>query len=160
MQEQDVPSQSMDAEKDSDVRSVSTLSFLSSGVRYVVEAEYVYEVLTGKGLTPVPNSPQHLLGITELRGHLLPVFDLATIGGRAEGFILGRTHVILFGKEKSEFGLLADCLPDIECHRLDTIPDTGESAVTGKAKWAQSMSGGAIFLEGSKMMHDPLFMVE
>lgn len=148
------------ADEDHGKEMLSVLSFRSSGVRYLVEASYVYEVLTGKGLTSVPNAPSRLLGITELRGHLVPVFDLAAVGGRAEGFMLGRSHIVLFGTERGEFGILADCLPDFAEVPVDTIPLAGEGSLSEAKSWARRMLGGTFFLHGPDMMNDPVFSIE
>jgi purine-binding chemotaxis protein CheW len=51
------------------------------GESYAVPVEHVLEVAELGTLSPVPGAPHSLLGIRNLRGEVLPVFDLASVLG-------------------------------------------------------------------------------
>jgi len=51
------------------------------GESYAVPVEHVLEVAELGELSPVPGAPRSVLGIRNLRGEVLPVFDLASVLG-------------------------------------------------------------------------------
>ena len=48
---------------------------------YAIETAQVREVVAAPTLTPLPTAPSQVLGIFNLRGDIVPVFDLAAILG-------------------------------------------------------------------------------
>lgn len=61
------------------------LNFEVAGQRLALPAADIREVVARRRLTPVPQSPASLLGVTNLRGTALPVLSLATLLDRPEG---------------------------------------------------------------------------
>ncbi len=53
--------------------------FWIGGVRYAIDAVHVAEVLAVPHLVPVPQTPEWLLGLHNLRGTALGVIDFATV---------------------------------------------------------------------------------
>lgn len=65
------------AEPDSDPeRAQSYVIFRLGGEGYALEVMRVQEVLDVKTLTHVPGGPKSLRGVLNLRGHVVPVYDL------------------------------------------------------------------------------------
>jgi purine-binding chemotaxis protein CheW len=50
--------------------------FTVAGERFAVDAECVLEALPAEAPTPVPGTPEHLLGVINHRGRVLGVYDL------------------------------------------------------------------------------------
>ncbi|HUT74841.1 MAG TPA: chemotaxis protein CheW [Armatimonadota bacterium] len=48
---------------------------------YALAAHQVRGVITRQTVVPIPSTPPHLLGITNFRGEILPVFDLTVLLG-------------------------------------------------------------------------------
>jgi len=66
-----------DALTDSDRdRAQSFVVFRLGGEGYALEVMRVQEVLDVQSMTEVPGSPKCLLGVINLRGHVVPVYDL------------------------------------------------------------------------------------
>jgi purine-binding chemotaxis protein CheW len=57
-------------------RSQSYVIFRLGGEGYALEVMRVQEVLDVKSLTHVPGGPRSLRGVLNLRGHVVPVYDL------------------------------------------------------------------------------------
>ncbi|MCU1450277.1 MAG: chemotaxis protein CheW [Acidimicrobiales bacterium] len=57
---------------------------------YALETAAVREVVAGPGLATLPTAPPSVLGVLNLRGEIVPVFDLAALLG------LGSTHEVPF----------------------------------------------------------------
>jgi purine-binding chemotaxis protein CheW len=84
------------------------LEFRLAEERYALEARYVQEVCPFKELTPLPFTPPFVLGIVNIRGRILPVFDLKKFFGLPEKGVTDLHRIILVRGHDLELGLLAD----------------------------------------------------
>ena len=57
------------------------VGFVLAGARYGIESRFVREVARLTRFTPVPGTPAFVLGITNLRGEILALFDLRHLLG-------------------------------------------------------------------------------
>jgi purine-binding chemotaxis protein CheW len=130
-----------------------------SGERYGIEARYVTEIAS-RELTPVPGAPARLLGLANLRGEILPVFDLARSLGRDHGSASGDSgHLIVLGLAQPEFAFLARSLQGVLRFALREIlvePGRfhGQPAVLGVT------SDALIVLDGRALLDSPIFMLD
>lgn len=58
------------------------LIFRSSGILYGVNANYVTEILTETSVTNLPMVPEHISGIINMRGQIVPIIDFRLLLGR------------------------------------------------------------------------------
>src|SRR4051812_43239059 len=77
---------------------------------YAINALRVREIIRPLEVSPVPNSPRHLLGMINLRGKIVPVIDLRIkfnlkFTGRTD-----RTCIVVVesGPQKRQIGLMVD----------------------------------------------------
>jgi purine-binding chemotaxis protein CheW len=78
-----------------------------AGERHAIEVEHVLEVLPAGPLTPVPCTPAFVLGVTNVRGRVLPVLDLVPVLGIATA-AAERSHVVVVEADAACFGIAAD----------------------------------------------------
>ncbi|HTJ21893.1 MAG TPA: chemotaxis protein CheW [Gemmatimonadaceae bacterium] len=93
--------------------------------RFAVELSAVAEVIATPAVQPVPDSPPTLLGITMLRGELVPIHDLRPLLHAGAGSMGG---VLLFSRDGRTTGLAIDDIDDalvIQEHELRPAPGTG-----------------------------------
>lgn len=77
--------------------------------RYAVPIGAVIEVGAVPPVTPVPHLPPWVLGVTNLRGEILSVVDLALfLGAAAEGSAMGRLLVVRGAGPEPYTGLVVD----------------------------------------------------
>ncbi len=90
-------------------QELEMLAFQLGSEEYAVPVELVREVLTPREVTPVPNTPDYILGVCSLRGAVLPVIDLHRRLGLppAEGDERSRIIVVSPGQE-DRVGLFVD----------------------------------------------------
>lgn len=86
------------------------LEFGLAHERYALETRHVQEVHPFRDLTPLPGTPPFLLGIVNLRGHIVPVLDLKKFFELPEQGLTDLHRIILVRGEDMEFGLLADTI--------------------------------------------------
>jgi purine-binding chemotaxis protein CheW len=48
---------------------------------YALSVDHVLEVVDGGGISPLPGAGPHVMGVRNLRGQVVPVFDLARLLG-------------------------------------------------------------------------------
>src|SRR5689334_4201983 len=96
------------------VAALELLPFRLGREHYAIETRYAREVVRLTGFTAVPSTEDFLLGVTNLRGEIVPVFDLMRFFGFASQGLSDRSRVIVVGGAEVEFGIIADSVQAIE----------------------------------------------
>jgi chemotaxis signal transduction protein len=96
----------------------SFVVFRLGGEGYALEVMRVQEVLDWQTLTEVPGGPKFLLGVINLRGHVVPVYDLRMPFGLSRDSQPARSPCILIvesniGTGMQIVGLLVDRVSDV-----------------------------------------------
>ncbi|MCD1646499.1 chemotaxis protein CheW [Marinobacter adhaerens] len=94
------------------------LSFRTHGERYALPINSVREITEYRTMTPVPMMPAFVRGVINLRGHVVPVIDLACRFGLGVTEPGKRTCVIIMDVEATEgealrFGLMVDAVDSV-----------------------------------------------
>ena len=96
---------------------VQYLIFFTAGEEYGVNIGKVKEIVKFEAITTVPNTPQWIRGVTNLRGTVVPVVDLAVKFGLTGTAITKFSCIIiaevLFQGEKLTMGVLADSVSQV-----------------------------------------------
>lgn len=109
-------------------------SYLVFGVEdefFAVKILYVREILEYKKPTSLPLNIPFILGVINLRGQIIPIFDLWAFFGLGSTRIYERSYFVILelgrGKEFRTFGLVAQSLVDVMefSHNLEPAPDFG-----------------------------------
>ena len=99
-------SQSVDADK-------QYITFTIDHEEYGTPILTVQEIRGWMKTTPLPNMPNFVKGVTNLRGNIVPVFDLrARFGGQSTD-VTERHVVIMAQLHQRTIGLLVDAISDI-----------------------------------------------
>jgi purine-binding chemotaxis protein CheW len=93
--------------------AVELLEFRLAVERYAVETRFVREVHPLRDLTPLPGTPAFVRGIVNLRGRILPVYDLKQFFALPEHGLTDLHRIIVVGGEDFEIGLLADVVTGV-----------------------------------------------
>lgn len=89
------------------------ISFTIGAEEYGVDIMAVREIRAWVETTPLPNAPEYVRGVINLRGIIVPIFDLrARFGfGTTE---TSKTHVVIVVRVQSRtIGVLVDAISDI-----------------------------------------------
>ncbi|MEL6214721.1 MAG: chemotaxis protein CheW [Pseudomonadota bacterium] len=113
------------------------LTFMLAGEEYGVEILKVQEIKGWDRATPIPNAPEYVLGVLNLRGAVVPIIDLRCRFG-IEQVPYGPTTVVIVVKMQSEeqertVGVVVDGVADVyrlEDSDIQPPPEMGESAHT------------------------------
>jgi purine-binding chemotaxis protein CheW len=104
-----------------DVKEKELLCFKLGDEEYAIELGTVKEIIRVKEITPVPNTSDFVLGITVLRGEIIPVVDLRKrIGLPFLNFTLN-TRLIMISFEGAMTGLVVDSIPNVKRVAVESI---------------------------------------
>jgi purine-binding chemotaxis protein CheW len=139
-----------------DAQSFDVLTFALGRERYAVESRCVREVLRLTELAPLPRVPEFVVGVTNLHGEILCVFDLQIFFGFAAKGLTNRAHVVVCAGEKAEFGIIVDAVHEVarlaaEDVRSDTIFESarGRECIRGVTRDA------VLFVDLPALMRHP-----
>ena len=110
------------------------LTFMLSDEEYGVDILRVQEIRGWDGATAIPNAPDYVLGVVNLRGVVVPIFDLRKRFNldNAEFTPETVTVVVKVAHEKGErtIGMVVDAVSDvynITAENINAAPDVGGS---------------------------------
>jgi len=117
---------------DADEAGGQYLTFMLAGEEYGVEILKVQEIKGWDTVTPIPNTPDHVLGVLNLRGAVVPIVDLRSRFS-LDSIVYGPTTVVVVVKMLDEdqertVGLVVDAVADVyrlESNEIQPAPDMG-----------------------------------
>lgn len=127
---------------------IEMLSFRLGGEEYAVMVDAVKEVLKTRDLTPVPNSPDYVLGVMALRGPVLPVIDLGRRLGLPSGKKDEKSRIIVVSVNEEDAGIQVDRVTGVIRIGPDAVRPTPET-----------IEHGAEFLRGIARKDDKLYIL-
>lgn len=120
-----------------DVETTQVLTFDIGSQAYCIELQYVTEITDGGELTSVPNTPEHIAGVMDLRGQATTIVNLLAVLG-AENMNTERlateggteTHRIIVLDEQAvdvekAVGWLVSSVADVSEIPIDTLEAEG-----------------------------------
>jgi purine-binding chemotaxis protein CheW len=106
--------------------SIEVLEFLLNRERYAIPMQYVREVSLLRHLTPLPATPDFILGIISLRGRVVSVTDLRVFFSLPRRGLSDYNKIIVLSGKNMEFAILADMVVGVsvqDISRLSHPPD-------------------------------------
>ena len=117
--------------------TVQYLTFLTAGEEYAIGIVKVREIIEYEAVTTVPNTPIWIRGVTNLRGRVVPVVDLAVKFGlpasRISKFSCVIITEVMFQSENLTMGVLADSVcqvVDLSADKIEAPPPFGTRVKT------------------------------
>lgn len=90
----------------SEDQGMEVLAFLLGSQRCAIATRFVIEMFPAPAITRLPGTDPYILGICNVRGQLLLVFDLALLFGFPSQKTDSTMQILLLGAERPEFGVL------------------------------------------------------
>jgi len=138
------------------------LVFAVAGETYAVELRHVHDVTRFTDFTVAPGAPPILIGVTNLRGEILPVFDLAKLVGLPPKGLTDGSRLVVLGGDRAELGLLADEVREAATLGREEVLDPPDAlARMGRGVLLGVTAAATIVLDGAGLLRDPrLFLDE
>ncbi len=128
---------------------IQLVSFLLDDVEYGVNILSVHEILRYPIITRLPNTPEFIKGVINLRGNVLPVVDVRLRFGYEPGKITDLTRIIVTEIAGKQVGLLVD-----NVHQVVRIPS---SQIDPPSDLLEGVS--EVFIKGIGRMKDRLIII-
>jgi purine-binding chemotaxis protein CheW len=117
--------------------TVQYLTFFTAGEEYAIAIVKVREIIEYEAVTTVPNTPVWIRGVTNLRGKVVPVVDLAVKFGMPAAGISKFSCIIItevmFQGENLVMGVLADSVSqviELSADEIEATPPFGTRVKT------------------------------
>ncbi len=139
---------------------LTVLTFALGNERYAVESRFLREVIRVTDITPVPETPEFLAGVTIVRGEILALIDLRKLFGIAVTGLTDLSRIAVLGLERAELGLLADAVHEVTTLRKDDLLEPpGPVAGIGPDTLLGVTEDALIVLDGEALLADPRLFV-
>jgi len=132
------------------------LIFYLGKEQYGIEIRYITEIIGIQPITEIPNMPDYIKGVTNLRGKIIPVMDARLLFKMASREYDPRTCIIVLDINDDSIGLIVDKVSEVVSiadEDIATPPDmnrSGNKYIKGIGK-----SGGDV-----KLLLDCLKMID
>lgn len=102
------------------------LTFFLVGEEYGLEILKVQEIIGMMDVTPVPRTPEHIQGVINLRGKVIPIMDLRQKFGMERSERTSETCIIVVEANRVQTGIVVDQVSEV----LDIAGEEIEDAPT------------------------------
>jgi purine-binding chemotaxis protein CheW len=141
-------------------QGIDAISFQLSRERYAIETRYVRQVMPLQTITPIPRTADFVVGLINVRGELIAVFDLRKFLDLAADVSLAPSHIIVIGDGQAEFAIVVEDLPRAETIPLEELNEVAQGTAD-RPPWLRGATGDAlIVIDGSAFISDEKFFVE
>jgi purine-binding chemotaxis protein CheW len=109
------------------------LTFVLENEEYGIEIIKIREIIGIMDITTVPNTPEFIKGVINLRGKVIPVIDLRLKFGMEEAEYTSETCIIVVEVKGTLFGAAVDTVSevaDITAKQIEPTPSFGGSIDT------------------------------
>ena len=133
------------------------LTFRLGDEDYGMEIFHVIEIVGIQKVTEVPDMPEFIKGIINLRGSVIPVMDVRLKFGMAERPYDDRTCLIVVRVNETTTALVVDCVnevSEIPSNQIEPSPRTGRESggyISGMGKLGDSVK---ILLNMDELLND------
>lgn len=117
----DTHSQMLDVEE-----TVQVIVFNMGEERYGVDISQVKEIIKPPKITRIPNSPDFIEGVTNLRGQITTIINLRKRFGRGAKETDNETRIIVIEYENVVIGMIVDSVNEVKylsSKDIDELPD-------------------------------------
>jgi purine-binding chemotaxis protein CheW len=109
------------------------LTFVLDDEEYGLEILKVHEIIGLMRITRVPRTPEHVMGVVNLRGKVIPVVDLRLKFCMEPIEATARTCIIVVQCQELQFGLVVDQVSEVvdwSASDIDEPPSLGQGVDT------------------------------
>ena len=139
---------------------LEVLNFQRGKQRYAIESRFVVEVAKCGRLSRVPGAQPALVGMTNLRGDLLPVFDLTIFGEVASAAPPLVAQLVVLGERSPDFGIVADAVDEVTRLSAASLSEARTVGVLPHAEYVRGIGAdGCVLLDGAAILRDRFVFV-
>lgn len=126
---------------------VEFVTFFAGGQSFSIDITDVREIRRWSPVTPLPHAPAEVLGVMNLRGSVIPIYDLAARFGLAPTAENPRNVIVVAMHDNQVLGLLVEAVSEILSvprsqiqETPDVRSDSARQSVTGVITVGEGMT--------------------
>ena len=136
------------------------LEFLLAREHYALETSWVREVFPLREFTPLPGTPDFVLGIIHVRGRIVSVLDLKKFFELPAQGLSDLNKVIVLGNGAMEFGILGDAIVGVRRIAQDDLQAPLPTLTDIRTEYLMGITRQReVVLDGHKLLSDPAIVV-
>ena len=129
--------------------------------RYLIESQYIREILPPRGLQPLPGTPRFVLGLIHIRGQILSVIDLKKFFDLPEKGLSNLDKVIVLRAGNMELGIVADEILAVRQVALEAIQPCLPTLTGIRADFVKGVTPDlSVLLNVEKLLSDERIIVD
>lgn len=139
---------------------IEVLEFVLASEHYGIETNLIGEVYPMREYTPVPGTPDFVMGLINIRGRIVSVNDIRRFFDLPVKGLSDLNRVIVVQTARMELGILADRIVGVRTVQTDTL-QTSLPTLTGiRAEYLRGIAlDGLVVLDVEKMVMDTRLIV-
>ncbi len=145
-------------DEDEDTQKDKYLTFHLAGEDYGIEIIFVTEIIGIQKITEVPDMPEFIKGVINLRGKVIPVMDVRTKFKLEARSYDERTCIVVVDINENSIGLVVDEVSevvDIPEEQVEPPPKTGQGQSSRYLKGLGKMGADVkILLNVEKLLYE------
>jgi purine-binding chemotaxis protein CheW len=124
-------------------------------------AAYQVNVNLDTAVVPVPCTPPYIAGIANIRGHVVPVIDLAVLLGTSANATANTTGIVVVANEDVTIAFRVDRIGDAILARIGELVPVSELFDLAKTEYLQgTLPDGTILLDIDAILTDSTLIVD
>ncbi|MCB9884816.1 MAG: chemotaxis protein CheW [Planctomycetes bacterium] len=123
-----------------DGRTFQVVSFRLGDEEYGVNIMSVQEIILVGNITQVPEVPEHVLGVINLRGNVIPILSLRRRFGMAEQPGNDETRIVVMNLQGRTVGAVVDAVSEVLRLSHEEISPTPSSLVGAGKDYVQGLA--------------------
>lgn len=144
-------------EQDEDTLKGKYLIFSIGDEQYGMEIRYITEIIGIQPITQVPEMPDYVKGITNLRGKIIPIMDVRLRFHKAAREYDDRTCIIVIETNNISIGLIVDSVSEVLSFTDEDIappPEIGKGGHRYIKGIGKAGDGVKLLLDCQKLLTD------
>ena len=140
---------------------LDVLEFRLAHERYALELQYIREVYPLRELTPIPLTPDFVVGVINVRSRILSIVDLRKFFDLPDQGISDLNRVVILHAPAMEFGILADEILGIRAVDPLTLQPSLPTLSGVCAEYLKGITPDrTVVLDAYRVLHDDRMRVE
>ena len=121
---EDFDDEGVEEEDDEALRDYNEfLTFMVGDEEFGITIQLIQEIITMQGMTPVPDSPEFMMGVINLRGDIIPVFDFRKRLSFDEREYDAKTITLVAKVMDKKIGIIVDRVSEVIGFKKEEIND-------------------------------------
>jgi purine-binding chemotaxis protein CheW len=131
------------------------------GEAYALPIDSIMTIYNDIPVVPIPCVPPYVAGLANVRGHLLPVIDLAVLLGVPGSAEAESTALIVAANEEMTVAFRVEAIGDVEALALDKLSPVPAASAIGRAACLRGvLPDGTVLLDVAAILADPALIVD